>query len=137
MNNFRLWAAVAGFVWGMLAFAISFGVFGESVFGGLIVSPLIGLIVATAYLPAYRFRKWVQALASLGTLYTAVALFGLAIGVYDALRPIPNRSTVEVILQMGLIAVLGITFMGYPLVLWPLAFLTHQLLRRTLPKQIH
>jgi hypothetical protein len=83
-----------------------------------------------AYLPAYKLPRWAQALLSLATLYIAVALFGLAVGIYDAARIIPNRASTEVIFQTLIAMLIGTTFTGYVLVLWPLAFLNHRLLRR-------
>ena len=130
MKRYCLLAVVSGCVWALIAYTLSFGIFGEFVRAGLAASPLMGLVIGIVYLPAYKFPKWVQGLLSLMTLYFAAALFGIAIGIYDALRPIPNRASAEVILQMVITAVWGITITGYFLVLWPLAFLNHRLLSR-------
>ena len=109
---------------------LSFGVFRKFIFGGLVLSPLIGIVIGLIYLPAYRFSKWIQALCSLVTLYVAASLFGFAVGLFDALGLIPNRAIGEVILENVIVSILGITITGYVLVLWPLAFLNHRLLKR-------
>jgi hypothetical protein len=121
---------LSGCGWSVVAFVLSFGVFGGAITGGFAVSPLIGVLIAAAYRPAAKFPNWVQALLYLSSLYVAVALFGTAVGVYDALLLVPNRASVEVIWQMVITAVLGITITGYALILWPLAFLNHRLLSR-------
>jgi len=100
------------------------------VLGGMLASPLIGLLIGFIFLPAYKLPKFVQFALSLITLYLAVAMFGVAVGLYDASRNIPNRIATAVILQSIIAAVMGVTFTGYMLVLWPLAFLNHRLLRR-------
>ena len=132
MKRFLLLAFASGFSWALIAYILSFGAFGNSIVGGLAVSPWIGLLVAVLYRPIYKFPRWVQALLSVCSLYVAVTLFGVAVGVYDAMRPIPNRESAEVIGQMVIVAVLGVTITGLVLILWPLAFLNHQLLKRTL-----
>jgi hypothetical protein len=130
MKRYCLLAAFSGCAWALIAIVLSLNVFGKLIAGGLAASPLIGLFIGLVYLPAYKLPSWAQGLLALLTLYIAVALFGCAVGVYDALRAIPNRGSGEVILQQVLAAVIGITVSGYVLVLWPLAFLNHRLLNR-------
>ena len=123
-------SALCGCGWAGLAYLLSWGVFGFNIVGGLIASPFIGLLVGFIYLPAYRLPKVGQVFVSLALLYLAVALFGLAVGMYDAFwRAIPDRIQSEVILQSAMAALWGVTFTGYLLLLWPLAFFNHKLLR--------
>jgi hypothetical protein len=128
MKKYLLFAALSGCVWAGIAYLLSFGLFPPNVvLGGLLVSPLIGLLVGWIFLPAYKLPRFVQFALSLATLYVAVALFGLAVGLSDAAREIANRGTAEVILQAMVACIMGVTF-GYVLVLWPLAYLNHRLL---------
>ena len=131
MKKYHWLSVLSGCVWAIIAYVLSFGAFGSLIIGGLIASPLIGLLVGMLYRPAYKLPKVSQCFLSLVTLYLAVTIFGLAVGFYDAYsRAIPNRITSGVILQTTIAAVWGITFTGYVLLLWPLAFLNHRLLGR-------
>lgn len=114
----------------MIDYLLSLGVFPPGVvLGGLLVSPLIGLFIGLIFRPAYKLPRFAQFALSLVTLYVAVSLFGLAVGLSDAARDIPNRFTFEVILQAVIASIMGVT-MGYVLILWPLAYLNHRLLAR-------
>lgn len=127
--KYYLFSVLSGCVWAGIALLLSFGVYGWLITAGIIAAPFIGLLIGAVYRPVYKFPKLVQIFASLFTLYLAVALFGLAMGAADAFwRDIPNRMPGEVIMQSGLSTVLGITFTGYVILLWPLAFLNHWLL---------
>ena len=88
------WLSIlSGCAWAIIALLLSFGAFGWLIVGGIIAAPFIGLFIGFLYRPAYRLPKVVQVFAALFTLYVAAALFGLAIGTFDALwRNIPNRT---------------------------------------------
>jgi len=126
------WLSIAsGCAWAIIAYVLSFGAFGSNIIGGLVAAPLIGLLVSIIYRPAYKLSKVWQVFLSLGTLYLAVAMFGLAAGFYDAFwRGIPNRGITEVIFQMVVAAIMGITITGFVVLLWPLAYFNHKLLGR-------
>jgi hypothetical protein len=134
MKKYCLFAALSGCAWAIIAYVLSYGMFNaNTVIGGIVISPLIGLVIGLVFLPAYRLPKFVQFALSLVSLYFAVALFGLGVGVYDAARDVPDRiGTTEVVLQTVIASWFGVT-MGYVLVLWPLAFLNHRLLHRVYP----
>jgi uncharacterized membrane protein YczE len=132
MKKYFFLAALSGCTWAVIAYVLSLGAFSRGiVVGGLIASPLIGTFIGWIFLPAYKLPKFVQFALSLVTLYIAVALFGIGVGLYDATRDIPSRSgSFDVVLQAVIASVIGITMTGYVLLLWPLAFLNHRLLRR-------
>jgi hypothetical protein len=120
---------LSGCAWAAVALLLASGPFGNMVIGGIVAAPFIGLLVGLLYRPAYRLPRAAQAFGALLTLYLAVALFGLAVGAYDAFwRDIPNRITSAVILQGMWAALWGVTFGGYILLLWPLAIFNHRLL---------
>jgi hypothetical protein len=126
--RYYLLSMLSGCMWAVIAFLLSLD-FNFVIVGGLIASPLIGLLIGLIHRRAYNLPTVGQVLLSLGTLYLAVFLFGLAIGVSDLLwGDISNRVTVEVILGTAFTLVLGITISGYVLLLWPMAFLNHKLL---------
>ena len=103
------------------------------IWGGIAVSPLIGLAVGALYRPANKLSGPARVTMSLFTLYVAAALFGLAAGLLDALLGLPGgkpRQVGEVIYQTIVGTLWGITFTGYVVILWPLAYFNHRLVSR-------
>ena len=131
MKKYLLLSAISGCAWAIIAYVLTLGTLRSGiVFGGLVASPLIGLLIGFIFVPVYRQPRFVQFALSLVTLYIAVALFGLCVGLYDAAHPLPNRTgTLEVIFESVAGCVMGVTF-GYVVVLWPLAYFNHRLLAR-------
>jgi hypothetical protein len=125
---YYLLCAVSGCVWAGIAWLIGHKGFGSFLWGGIVASPLIGVIVGLIYRPAYRLSTTKRAWLSLLTLYMAVTLFGLAIAVFDLAFGDPARGHMEGILQTTLAVWWGVTLTGYVVVLWPLAYLNHWLL---------
>lgn len=112
------------------------------IWGGVVLAPFIGLGAgfASALFPSEgRIRK---AMFSLASLYVAAALFGLGMGVYDLLtgqnsgdgwRRIPSA----VVIQAAMATLWGLTFTGYFIVLWPLAYANHSMLSRVWKQGAH
>lgn len=129
--KYLVFAALSGCVWAGIALVLGAEAMGPIVWGGVFASPLIG--VMAAYI--FRFARTWTLVARIGfaviTLYLAVAAFGLAAGLYDALvRDLPNRIGWAVVVQAILASLWGITFTGFVLFLWPLSFLNHSLVCR-------
>lgn len=128
---------VAGGLWGALAWAIGARAMGPAVMGGVVASPAIGALVALAFRDWPRFpRAWRVGLA-LASLYGSAVLFGLAVGLHEALRGLggpggasAHRIPYAVVLQTILGTLWGLTLMGWFVPLWPLAYLTHRVLAR-------
>jgi hypothetical protein len=128
--RFALLALLAGLIWGMIGWALAGQMLGAPVLGGVLVAPFIGLAVALAS-RGFRSRPPGMRIAlSLVSLYFAAGLFALAVGVADALRPIPDRNSGAVVIQAVMAVWWGITFTGYLPLLWPLAYATHALMGR-------
>jgi hypothetical protein len=121
-------AAASGIAWGAIGHVLVAGSFPEAARGGLYASPLIGVIIGITFKRAGRLQLAGKVFVSLLSLYLAVSLFGLAVGVYDAFRGLPNRILSAVIIQAILAYLWGLTFFGWVIILWPLAFLNHSLL---------
>lgn len=133
-QRYAVLSCVSGVVWGCIVGLLAFDAFPRAICGGLIASPAIGLLIGIATRRWFRFPTPLRIAATLGSLYLAAALFGLAVGIYDWLAvDIPYRIPYAVVLQAVLAFVGGLTFPGYLLVLWPLAYLNHWLLGRTSP----
>ena len=100
----------------------------RSYLGGILISPLIGLL---AFLPARRFAQLApvtKAIIAGVVLYLAVALFLLAAGLYhSAVRGIEGRGLVTGSLA-GAFA--GLTLTGAFVLLWPLAYFNLALVAR-------
>jgi hypothetical protein len=70
-------------------------------------------------------------LVALVTLYATAVLFGLVMGVVDAVTETnPNVIKSAVVIEWVLLTLYGVTFTGYIVLLWPLAFANHWLLGR-------
>ena len=132
MGRYALLSCISGAVWGCIAGVLAFDAIPRAVWGGLIASPAIGLLIGLATRPWVRLPAPLRVAAALLSLYAAAALFGLAIGVYDWLAGgIPGRVPHRVVFQAVQAVLWGLTFTGYVLVLWPLAYWNHRLLGRT------
>ncbi|MDA7928665.1 hypothetical protein N9B54_01780 [Mariniblastus sp.] len=123
-------SAISGFIWAVIAYFLASQWMGTIIVGGLLASPLIGIGVGLIYRPAYYKSLLARVGMSLVTLYFAAALFGMAAGINDAMRPIPNRLLGEVVLQSVMATLWGVTFTGFFLFLWPLSFANHWLVGR-------
>jgi hypothetical protein len=115
-------------VWGVIGHVLGTDAFPAAARGGLYASPFIGLIIGLSFKRAGSFHVIGKVLFSLLSLYLAASLFGLAVGMYDALRDIPDRIPSAVVIQAVLAYLWGLTFLGWVVILWPLAFLNHTLL---------
>ena len=122
--------AVSGLIWSGIAYLLMREWF-PGLWVGIAVSPLFGLLVGWAHRPTYRFPVVARVLVALGTLYAAAALFGLVIGVVEEIiETSPNHVKGASIIEWVLVTLWGVTFTGYFLFLWPLAFANHWLLGR-------
>ncbi|MEC9476779.1 MAG: hypothetical protein VX764_07055 [Planctomycetota bacterium] len=132
-NRYFLLCVVSGLVWAVIADQIAPSWRGSAFRGGLLSTPLVGVVAGLVYLPAYRFAVAGRVMMSLLTLYLSTLLFGLAWGVTDALQELPGqamRNSVEVVYQAIAASFYGVTMTGFVLLLWPLAFFNHWLVGR-------
>jgi hypothetical protein len=121
-------SAASGCAWGAIAYLLAGRMVGKGIWGGVLVSPVIGVLVG---LTAARLRKLPaggRAFVSLVGLYGATCLFGLAVGVGDLATGVNrgegwHRIPGAVIMQSAVGFLWGLTFMGYIVVLWPLSYL--------------
>ena len=121
-------SSVLGLGWGVLAALLGAQGVGPDIWGGVLASPVIGLVVSRATFDRFQAgsgRR--QAAISLGGLLLGAILFGLALGVIDLIRH-PGQRIVDS-LGAGIVAVLwGVFVTGFFLFLWPLAYATYWLL---------
>ena len=73
-----MFGALSGCGWAGIAYLVGHEWMGLTIWGGIMASPLIGVIIARAYLPAYKLPVFARVFVALVTLYLAAALFGLA-----------------------------------------------------------
>jgi len=128
-NTYTL-GALSGCLWGGLAYLLGHAWMGSIIWGGVAVSPGIGIIMAHVSRHAYKFRLWGRVFFALLTLYWGAILFGLATGLADVCRGNPNSIPHALILHSVLATLWGVTFTGYIVVLWPLSFLNHWLIHK-------
>ena len=133
----RYWwlCALSGIVWGLIGVVLGRPAFKDVAWGGLIASPLIGLIAGAVAWPWIRARlKWL-ALGALVNLYLTAALFGLAFTLYpwcvgQSAQGEPFESALRRARESAIAVPIGITMTGYVLFLWPLAVANHRWLAR-------
>jgi hypothetical protein len=120
-------------LWGCIVTVIAFGMAPRAIWGGLIASPVIGCLIGVAT-KHWCFRPTsLRVATALLSLYVAAALFGLGVGIYDWLSlQTANRIPYAVVLQSVLAFLWGLTFLGWFILFWPLAYLNHWLLGRVL-----
>lgn len=153
VNNGRYFAASAwlGALWGVVGYSImSIGALArqpEWRLGGLLASPLIGVLAGMLYVPAYQRRSLIRVLAAGATLYVTATCFAAAGGFLDMITrgvsPMAAFGTVWVPLddngtnlRLGSsfittpvsVTLWGLAFTGYVLILWPLAFFCRRVL---------
>ena len=127
-SRYLLLSTVSGLLWGLVGVAIGRSVFHDTVWGGLIASPLIGLIAGLAARPLIHAPIGGLAILALANLHLAAALFGLASGLYDWI--IRHGRTFELVFQDIPIVLWGLTVSGWVFLLWPLAVANHRCLAR-------
>jgi len=119
-------AFLAGALWGLLAWGLGRKVYGTPIWGGIVCAPFIGVAVEALlqrrFEAAAGWARWAVALAS---VYVGATLFATAVGIMDAVAGSPARGKLEVVLQAVVGTWWGVTFTGFLVALWPLAYLTH------------
>jgi hypothetical protein len=123
-----LFSLLSGALWGGLAYVLGAAYMEKIIWGGVFASPLIGLVVGLLFRWTLGLGRWARVLGALLSLYFAATLFGLAVGLYDINRDSLHRIPSAVVLQAVAGVLWGITFTGYVVILWPLAYLNHRLL---------
>ena len=120
--------AICGCLWGLIANALAGGI----VWGGMLASPFIGILVGVMVERLHGLSTPKRVLISLASLYLAACLFGVAVGVFDLLTGVNagpgwRRIPSAVVIQSALGVLWGLTFTGYFLLLWPLSYANHVL----------
>ena len=136
LRRIILLSVASSMIWGLLAYVLVGTTAGEkAIWGGLLASPFIGLLMGLTF-GRMRIRPTLaRAVVSLLALYVATFLFGLAVGAWDLLTGVNSgpgwrRIPEAVVLQGGLGMMWGLTFTGYLVLLWPLAYVNFWLLWR-------
>lgn len=100
--RYLLLGAVSGLVWGAVGGSLGASAARRAVWGGVLASPLIGLVVAIAFRRGAWVSRVSQIFLALLSLYCAAALFALgadvrilrapvAAGVAEPLPPVASR----------------------------------------------
>lgn len=120
---------ILGLLWGMLGSYVLKQAMGPWVWVAALAGPFIGLLVYWASRRVYARPFWVLIPLALVSTVVGVALFGLAVGLVDLFREIPDRRTWAVVVQGMNICLWGLFFQPAFWVLFPLAFGNHALVR--------
>jgi hypothetical protein len=129
-----LLSAVSGCVWAAIVWVLIDHRINTVIGAGLLASPLIGVLMGR-FSTGFNLRTVLKrAVIALGTLYFSAILFAIAMGVADYLSPDilrGPRALTAVIVETVWFVLFGLTYTGYVIVLWPLAYLNHSLIART------
>jgi hypothetical protein len=131
-----LFSLVSGIAWGAIALLLGSRPLGRLIWGGVLGSPLIGLIAGWAAMRLKPRTKLAATGISLVSLYLSASLFGISVGLFDWLIGSPQRNALEVIFQPVPAVLWGLTFTAYVIALWPLAYWNHVLLWRTVERHV-
>ena len=136
------WSLASGCLWAVIGFSIAWawspirsGPFEVlRIFsGGLLAAPLIGMLVGVTSHRFSGFGFGMRVFVALASLYMAAWLFVVAAGVGVILLRGGgyNLGVVSGLLKGSLLqAVVGLTYSGFVLFLWPLSYLNHELVGR-------
>lgn len=131
-TRYVLLSVASGAAWGIAGYVLGVEVFRSAIWGAVFSSPIIGLVVGLVFRWLHRLPTSGRVFASLLSLYFSGTLFGLAVGFSDLVRlralGVTTIIPSGVVLQAVSGVLWGITFTGYFVVLWPLAYLNHHLL---------
>lgn len=138
-----LYSILSGCAWAIVACLVAYSVapirsgaaeIGRSFIGGVLAAPVIGLLIGVISRKFMSLGQPGRLAVALADLYVAAWLFLLAAGIArwfmefsGSLQPLAFRALV-VDPVMG--AVLGLTYTGYVLLLWPLSYANHLLVAR-------
>jgi hypothetical protein len=113
-------SCASGLAWAVVAYYVAYSLSGPRttfatrlLSGGILAAPLIGGLIGIVSREFSRLGRPGRIVMALGDLYLGAFLFLWAAGI-DPFRGI----------------LLGLTFTGYFLVLWPLSYLNHALVAR-------
>jgi hypothetical protein len=124
----RLFSALSGCVWAGIVWILLDQRINVGIAGGILASPLIGLAMGS-FSKRFRERPFLtRATIAFLSLYLAAALFGTVGGFADAAFGLGRSATVSLIIEWVWAFLMGLTFTGYFLILWPLAYLNHSLI---------
>jgi hypothetical protein len=80
-------SATSGLAWALVAWSIGHRTFGQGIWGGIIIAPLIGILIGRLSAPLHDKPRWAQIAWSLVAVYLAascfaggMALFSLVVG---------------------------------------------------------
>jgi hypothetical protein len=121
-------ALLLGLGWGLLAALLGGRAIGSPVWGGVLASPLIGVVIARLSLGHFEATGGARRAAiTLAGLAGGAILFGLATGITDSIQH-PGTTALDTI-GSHVVGVLWGTFVtGFVLFLWPLAWVSYKLL---------
>jgi hypothetical protein len=116
-------AALSGGVWGVIAFVIGQGFFGQAIWGGVVAAPVIGVLIGRISRPARDASQGTQLVVALADLYGSAILVGVCVALGLVLAG-QRFHLAEIVMSV----LWGLTFHGYVLILWPLSFVNHRIL---------
>ena len=129
----KIIALVSGLVWGVIA---AFIFSSESTWGHIygirwfvcLFSPIVGLGIYYCSRWSYRKNVGIRILWAFVSLYLATGIYGLMIGFIT--WPMRSGTNFGAVLEPVMALWIGLTFFGFILILFPLAYINQHILRK-------
>ena len=136
-----LYSLISGCIWAVIGFAVAWSVSPiratpldvvRTFAGGLAAAPVIGLLVGLLSRSFSRLGQSARVAVALANLYLAVWLFLMAASVVRLLvGEVEWSHGFEALVSDPIVgALLGLTYTGYVLLLWPVSYVNHALVGR-------
>lgn len=143
MSKPLLWSSASGCIWIGVAISVAYAVgsihttpldAALTVAGGIVASPAIGALIGYIARRFNRLNFDRRLLVALGDLYLATYLFLLATGIGQVFAQLLKGRGVDLrqllVVSPILGTLLGLTYTGFVLALFPLSYLNHVLIGR-------
>jgi len=142
-NKPALYSILSGCVWAAIGYIVAYSVapvrtstadVGQMFLGGVFAAPLIGLLIGVISRRFASLRRSGRLAVALADLYVAAWLFLFAASVSRSFTDFSALSWQQafraLVADPVMGALLGLTYTGYALVLWPLSYANHLLVAR-------
>lgn len=140
-NRPILYSLLSGCVWAVVGFGVAWSVspigstpseVGRMFLGGIIAAPVIGVLVGLLSREFSELGRPARIMIALADLYLAVWLFLLATNVVRVLfgGAGPLQASEAFVSGPVVGTLLGLTYTGFVVLLWPLSYVNHTLVAR-------
>ena len=142
-NKPALYSILSGCVWAMIGYLVAYSVapirssaaeVGQMFLGGVFAAPFIGLLIGVISRRFTSLGRSGRLAIALADLYVSAWLFLFAVGIARLFMEfsglVQQLALRALVVDPVMGALLGLTYTGYVLVLWPLSYANHLFVAR-------